>query len=162
MYALVGIRCGVLRGIEILKKITNRLADKNEIITVSSILRSGDLDVNDESGHYVVVLKLATNVSPEEMVKYLMAIELDFFRNLQINDLQLILLAYDDQMSLVPELTLPHPNLVQKSDYLVAASEVWPNFLHPILQSTLKTLVVNRSVTHLDFVGHGRVLLDFG
>ncbi|MAE74616.1 MAG: hypothetical protein CL675_11015 [Bdellovibrionaceae bacterium] len=50
------------------------------------------------------------------------------------------LLSYEDRVMSRPSMHIPHPELIERPDWLVPAGEVWPDFDHPILKEPLKDL----------------------
>lgn len=54
--------------------------------------------------------------------------------------IQIEFLSLDDEIIMLPSLTLPHPELHKKAELLVPASEIFPNYEHPVLEKTLLQL----------------------
>jgi 7,8-dihydro-6-hydroxymethylpterin-pyrophosphokinase len=51
--------------------------------------------------------------------------------------IEITVLAYDDETRLAPKLTLPHPDLHLKPQWLIPSAEIWGEFEHPILAKPL-------------------------
>ncbi len=72
------------------------------------------------------------------------------------------LLTFDDEAHLTPNLTLPHPELLFRPDFLIPSAELWPEYLHPVVEQTLFDLARNLKVNPWgEFHCSGKSLLDF-
>ena len=58
-------------------------------------------------------------------------------------EVDLDLLIYGQCCVNTPDLTVPHPEMHQRSFVLVPFAEIAPNVLHPILQQDIRTLLAN-------------------
>ena len=87
---------------------------------------------------------IETNLSPQELMAHLLAIEADFGRIRQerwgprILDLDLIL--YADQVVNEPDLQLPHPRFRERAFVLVPLAEIAPHWVDPVTGATLLDL----------------------
>ena len=76
--------------------------------------------------------------------------------------IQIELLTYDDEISMLPTLTLPHPDLHKKAEFLVPSSEVLPTFEHPVLEKTLLQIESNNKYRgKVHFYAQSKNLTDF-
>ncbi len=72
------------------------------------------------------------------------------------------LLASDAETQLNPDLTLPDPEFHNSEEELTVASEIWPEFIHPVLNENLKSLLKTcRRERVVEFFAQGKSLLDF-
>jgi len=77
---------------------------------------------------------LETSLSPQDLLKQMLAIELEMGRNRgQGKDRQvdLDILYYDDQLINEPELLIPHPEIAARLFVLAPLAKVAPDHLHP-------------------------------
>jgi 7,8-dihydro-6-hydroxymethylpterin-pyrophosphokinase len=160
MGILIGIESGVLRGMDILKKSTEIILEFTEILVISSVIRSTHQDQDNAEEYLSVVLKATTSESPETLIKRLIHLEQYFLREYFSKYFRAVLLAYSDQMSLVPHLLLPHPQLVQNRAFLIGSVEIWGNYNHPILEKQLNLLLKDTDVKGVEFISPGKSLLN--
>lgn len=158
--ALIGIESGVLRGMEILRKSIGIISENTEISGISSVTRSVSLKYQDGyEDCYNVVLKISCSEAPDELIKRLMHLEQFFLREYHSKNFRAVLLAYSDVIHLVPHLVLPHPQLVQDKSFLIGAIEVWPQYLHPILEKPLTMLSSEEDFKGVEFVSPGKNII---
>lgn len=50
------------------------------------------------------------------------------------------LLTYGAELLRFPELTLPHPEFHLRPEEVVPASEVWPDYVHPVLKASIREM----------------------
>ncbi|MBX9766067.1 MAG: hypothetical protein K2X47_02240 [Bdellovibrionales bacterium] len=74
----------------------------------------------------------------------------------------LTLLLYGDIFSMTPDLTLPHPALRTDTKWILSASELAPDWMHPVSRKTLIELSrAKAGQSGLEFNAQGYSLLDF-
>ena len=74
----------------------------------------------------------------------------------------LTLLVYGDVFTMTPELTLPHPDLRKETKWIVSASELVPDWIHPVSRKTLIELSRGTAGQNgLEFNAQGYSLLSF-
>ncbi|MDX2213210.1 MAG: 2-amino-4-hydroxy-6-hydroxymethyldihydropteridine diphosphokinase [Oculatellaceae cyanobacterium bins.114] len=79
---------------------------------------------------------VSTNLTPEQLLRSLLAIELQFGRirrerwGPRLLDLDLLL--FDDSILSLPNLQLPHPRMHERAFVLVPLAEIAPNWVDPI------------------------------
>lgn len=94
-------------------------------------------------------LALETIYSPTEVLDHLLAIETYLGRNrsaqegYQARTIDLDILFYGSEKVNSQLLTLPHPRLELRQFVLAPLTEIAPNFIHPVLKKTIKTLATN-------------------
>ncbi|MCB0347390.1 MAG: 2-amino-4-hydroxy-6-hydroxymethyldihydropteridine diphosphokinase [Bdellovibrionales bacterium] len=75
---------------------------------------------------------------------------------------QIELLCHEDEILMLPTLTLPHPGLHQKAEYLVPASEILPGYEHPIIErSLLQIESADKYKGKVYFYAQSKNLVDF-
>lgn len=77
---------------------------------------------------------------PHELMQQLLAAEESLSHEVLRRSLSCNFLAMGDEMVRFPELTLPHPEFHLRPEELIPASEVWPDYVHPVLQKSIREL----------------------
>jgi hypothetical protein len=81
-----------------------------------------------------------TSCGPEEVMDLLREAEEHLRHEEMRRSLSCNLLAYGSEMLRFPELTLPHPEFHLRPEEVIPASEVWPEFIHPVLLVSIRDL----------------------
>lgn len=93
------------------------------------------------------VLKLTTNLSPENLLKAIHSIELNLGRERDIKwgprVIDIDILFYDDLIVNFSDLIIPHPQLQNRRFTLIPLSEIAPELMHPVLKRSVKDLLVH-------------------
>jgi hypothetical protein len=89
---------------------------------------------------YSCVGLATTNCAPDEVMELLREAEEHLRHEEMRRSLSCNLLSYDSEMLRFPELTLPHPEFHLRPEEVIPASEVWPDFVHPVLQISIRDL----------------------
>ncbi len=83
-----------------------------------------------------------TRRSPQDLLHLLMALEQQFGRQRTERwgprTLDLDLLLYNDLVLETPELTLPHPRMIERAFVLVPLAELLPDWVHPVTGLTIR------------------------
>lgn len=80
---------------------------------------------------YTVTLLLKTNLSFNQVYAEIQKYEKSDHHS------RVLLLCYDNEVCITPELTVPYPKWVTEAHILVPSAEVWGDFFHPIEQENL-------------------------
>lgn len=125
------------------------------ILKISSIYKryfSGQSE--DLNSELIFVFKTATALEPEKVIRKLHLIS-SWSAKAEIQ-----LLSYDSLVSLLPQMTIPHPDLALDHAVLRCAAEVWGDLYHPILELSLNEAAkpVN-SFANIEFYSQGDTFL---
>jgi 7,8-dihydro-6-hydroxymethylpterin-pyrophosphokinase len=134
---LIVVQTHINAQVEDLKNALKHLSLGQQIDKVSSIYlayASPQKNVNS-SGRLSVAFTLFVTDSP-------IAIQQKINRYLkeQPQIVDIALAAYDDETLLSPDITLPHPELHVRPDWLIPSSEIWGEYPHPILSRPLEDI----------------------
>lgn len=100
---------------------------------------SGSLFVNQ-------VVKVGTNLNPEELLKLINQTEKDLGRNLgranRYHDrtIDIDILFYDQMILSTPDLTIPHPGIPGRRFILEPLATIAGDYVHPLLNETISEL----------------------
>ncbi|QTH43072.1 2-amino-4-hydroxy-6-hydroxymethyldihydropteridine diphosphokinase [Cohnella sp. LGH] len=115
-----------------LKEAIRRLQSEPELELrrISPVYETAPVGYADQPSFLNMTIGLQTSLGPEELLRRLLAIELEMGRVRNIRNgprnIDLDLLAYDGVEMDTPELTLPHPRMGQRAFVLVPLKDIWP------------------------------------
>jgi len=128
----------------------NEIAAKFHIDKVSSVYKvsrkaeslGGLRDIKKEESldGLSLVVKIAADTSAQSTLNRLSDIERKLQKEVLSKSVSLNLLDYDQQVVMLPTLSLPHPEFHLRPEEVVSAVELWPDYIHPVLNQTLLEL----------------------
>lgn len=159
-------------GPKLLKQAVGDLAQKMEILKISSVYRVfGEVekpshihDIRSLTAYdgLCVVVQLKSQLKPTEVLDFLKEVELVRKSEILHRNLSLNLLMYDEISQMTPQLTLPHPDLHRRPELTIPSAEIWGEAKHPILGVKLNQLSkAFREQNWGEFFAQGQSLLDF-
>jgi len=160
--ALIWISTDLMAGTARLVYLIQQLQELGEVAHMSSIYkkflseRSEDLNSN-----LVLVVRLSTSRDLEDIFVILQSLEKNKEVTLGANPENLVLLAYDQEIRMMPGQNLPSPKLHTDTLTLRCAAEAWADYHHPVLGQTLQELVrFSDPLKHIEFFAQGRSLFS--
>ncbi len=120
------------------------LAGVARLTAVSSVYDTAPLLVTDQPRFHNAVCAGYTPLDPLTLLHTVKGMEDDLGRVQGIRYgprlIDIDLLFYDQLVSEIPELTLPHPRLVERAFVLAPLAEIAPDLIHPVLHVTVGAL----------------------
>lgn len=162
--ALVFLKVDLIEGTQGIKRILKPLSQHSKIVASSSIYKKFLTPAQDDlNAELWTVVKLETELYLYEFS--------DMLFNLQgqINQRQIVegrrgrfttsLLTFEDEVNMAPNLTLPSPALHSEPLILRCAAEVWGEYVHPVVHTSLAELAKQIVRIHnVEFHSQGREL----
>ena len=116
-----------------------------EVVTASAIYETAAWGVEDQPGFLNQVLEVKTNFDPADLLKTILAVELEMGRvRIQKWGERLIdidILYYENEIIDSTELKVPHPEIPNRRFTLVPLVELASTQMHPVLQKTQQELL---------------------
>ena len=169
--ALISLKTFSVDAIGTLREAFKALSNEYEVLEISSIyvvkMSEAPQGVHHlvERGNYeglAVVLLLNCEDKPKQLLSQLKKVEKQTDRR-QEKGARFKLLTFGKQIKMTPELSLPHPEFHLKPEEIILATELAPNYTHPVLNVSLSDLSKSlKSEAWGQFYAQGKSLLDKG
>lgn len=120
------------------------LIEDTEVAKVSSILETAPFGVVDQDDFLNACLEISTLLTPQELLKELLAVEEKMGRvrtrkwGPRIIDIDILL--FDKEIIEENNLAVPHPWMCERSFVLDPLCEIAPNVVHPLMNKTIFNL----------------------
>jgi 2-amino-4-hydroxy-6-hydroxymethyldihydropteridine diphosphokinase len=109
-----------------------------DVVKVSSLYRTEPVGMVDQDWFINGVILVKTSLEPLDLLDLTSKIEEDFGRIRTVRwgprRLDLDILFYGERQIDVPQLTIPHPRLHERSFVLIPLVEIAPHWVHPVLK----------------------------
>lgn len=155
--AIIYIETDAVEGLKRLKKAVEVSRRFSTSAKASSIYKHHeDQHESDARAVMGVVVVITTSLDAKALTGELKTVE--------DSGVEVTLLAFDQEVSLVPNLVLPHPSLHLNPMILQGSAEVYSRYVHPIYQKDLSQLsreLRNSTQEAVEFVAQGSSLIDF-
>ena len=141
-----------------------------ELLAISSIFQRSDFGAKQSrfsrkiklvtAKSLSVAISIQTTESAEELIERISLIQAQRNQSLAHGSLHLFLLFYSHHVFMLPSVHLPYPGWLERPDWILASAEIWPKFVHPILNEPLDILARKRKIKVSDyFFAQGKELL---
>lgn len=137
-------------GLEPMRRVIQSLATQFKILRISSVYQidrvaeslSGLRDVRKEERlqGLAVVFKAATDLSAPEVLDALHGAERLNQKEFLKRTVSLNLLLYNNTITMLPGLAIPHPEMHLRPEEIVLINEIQSDIVHPVLGERLATL----------------------
>jgi 2-amino-4-hydroxy-6-hydroxymethyldihydropteridine diphosphokinase len=124
-----------------------RLDELDPLVASSSLYSTAPVGFADQPRFLNSVVAVETDLTPHELLRALLVIELEFGRNRNLGivngprSLDLDILLYDDFVLGGASLEIPHPRLAERAFVLVPLNEIAPHVLDPRTGKTMSQLL---------------------
>lgn len=127
-----------------LSKISEKIGD---ISSTSNIYETEAWGVENQQAYLNQCIEVKTPLSSSELIKSLLYIEKDLGRKRTISEtyeprtIDIDILFYNDVIINDQNLIVPHPRLHLRKFVLIPLNEIAPNYLHPLLNKPIFSLL---------------------
>jgi 2-amino-4-hydroxy-6-hydroxymethyldihydropteridine diphosphokinase len=117
---------------------------ESSILRQSSIIETKPVGNTNQPDFLNSVIKIKTGLSPAQLLNHLLQIESEMGRvrkerwGPRIIDLDI--LFFNDEIIQTPDLTIPHPEILNREFILNLMNEIAPDFVHPVEKKTIEGL----------------------
>lgn len=123
-------------------------AKVGKCIQYSSVYESQAWGFKSENTFLNQVLIFETTLNPEEILNFALHIESELGRirldeSYNSRTIDVDILFYGDKIIETPTLQIPHPKLHIRRFTLIPLDEIMPDFIHPILNKTIRQILLN-------------------
>jgi len=119
---------------------------ESKVSALSSFYETSPVGVTDQPPFFNAVLRLATKLSPHDLLTRLQHIENVVFRRTRsirwgARTIDLDLLLYGAEVINDTGLTIPHPRMAERRFVLQPLQDIAPGLIHPVLGSSVAELL---------------------
>jgi 2-amino-4-hydroxy-6-hydroxymethyldihydropteridine diphosphokinase len=116
-----------------------------KIITESSIYETAAWGLTNQPDFYNQALKVATILSPKEILEKIAFIETSTFNRVREQKwasriIDIDILFYENEIINTDTLIIPHQHLHQRNFVLIPLMEIAADYMHPVLEETIEDL----------------------
>jgi len=127
-----------------IEKALEFMKEKSTILKISKIRKTEPIGFLDQDWFLNGVVQIKTNLTPLELLKFLKNIEKKLGRKKTFKNgpriIDLDIIFYNDIIFNQKKLIIPHPEMHKRMFVLKPMCEINKNFIHPILQKSIKNL----------------------
>ena len=143
-YLLTGSNLGNRK--DYLQQACSLLAKRaGECKSISSLYETAPWGKTDQPSFLNQAIQLETNLSPEDLLKALLKIELDLGRirteKYGPRTIDIDILLYGNEIIEQPQLQIPHPQLANRRFALLPLLELNPQLVHPVTGVSIKGML---------------------
>lgn len=129
---------------ENLKTAIEKIKKIVQIKEISSIYETEPEGYKNQGLFLNMAIEIKTSLGPQELLSNLQEIENEMGRTREIKNgprtIDLDIIFYEDKIIEEQNLKIPHPLMHKRNFVLLPMNEIAPEFIHPILKKSIKTL----------------------
>jgi len=130
----------------------NTLKQNVRIIKISAVYDTAPMENTNQGRFLNIAIEATTALTPRELLKFVKGIEWRMGRNLKAapnspRPIDIDILFYGDTIINAPALVIPHPRLHLREFVLAPLAEIAPDFVHPVLNKTIRELQIELGET---------------
>ena len=119
------------------------ISERMRLGKVSSIYDTEPVGLVNQPRFLNLACEVVTHLSPEGLLALLKGIEQKmgrYSRSGEPRNIDIDIVLFGDQVVNVPGLIIPHPKMHERAFVLIPLAEIAPDFVHPVLNKTIKEL----------------------
>lgn len=119
---------------------------ESKVTGLSRFYETSPIGVTDQPSFYNAVLRLSTQLSPQDLLYQMQNIENSIFKRKKLvpwgpRTMDLDLLLYNDLVMQTEGLVIPHPRMAERRFVLQPLNDIAPDLLHPVSGLTVSVLL---------------------
>lgn len=135
----------------------SKLAKAGVVAEISSVYETPPWGKEDQRAFLNACVELRTNLSTDNLLTKLKQIESDLGRQERERwgprEIDIDILFYGDEQINEQRLTIPHPLLHERAFVLVPLTEIAADFIHPVMNKTVKDLLASVDAKGIELFG---------
>ncbi len=128
-----------------LEKAIKLISEKCKVVSTSSFIESKPMYFEKQPNFLNAVIQVETSLGAKELLFFLQGLEKKIGRKKRFKygprEIDLDILFFNNEAINSGSLVVPHPKMNQREFVLQPLNEIAPNFIHPILKKSIKTLL---------------------
>jgi len=121
-----------------------RLGAAGRVVAVSSVYETEPVEFTEQPWFLNCAVALETGKTPQDLMSAILKIEEEMGRRRVLKKgprtIDIDILLFGDTIMDSPELTIPHPAMLQRRFVLEPLAEIAPEVQHPVLKKTIREL----------------------
>lgn len=151
----------VVRAIDSTDKITKASSIYRVDRAAESLIALRDIQKDERLECYAIVLRIETALQAKDLLEKLQSIEKVHQKEYLRRSVSINLLMLSDEVVMLPELSVPHPEMHLRPEEIVLATEIAGSVRHPVLNENLAELAQKFSKAAWgEFFAQGQTVLD--
>jgi 2-amino-4-hydroxy-6-hydroxymethyldihydropteridine diphosphokinase len=130
------------------------------ILACSAVYETPPWGYLDQPKFLNQVVKTETDLEPLDLLRLLKRLEVEMGRQPSLRNgprvIDLDLLFYDDLQLVLPELTIPHPNMAGRAFVLLPMCDLAPDLCHPQHNQTMREMLAECDLSEIQTLANGQ------
>ncbi len=119
------------------------MTERMRLGKVSSVYETEPVGMKEQPRFLNLACEVVTRLTPEGLLALLKGIEMKMGRYSRTGEPRIIdidIVLFGSQVINTPNLVIPHPRMHERAFVLIPLAEIAPDFVHPVLNKTIKEL----------------------